>query len=61
MTGEDIALWLMKADPMVNASAVTSAGAGSRHARDRQEACLIGQELLNCGLIVAVASGMSGN
>ncbi len=42
----------MKAD---NSSGTSTPG--YRHARDRLEACTIGQELLNCGLIVAVASG----
>ena len=31
-----------------------------QHARDRVEACSIGQELLNCGLLVAVCWGIDG-
>lgn len=53
ISGEDVAGWLMR-NTNTGAAAETSAQA---IARDRTEACTIGQELLSTGLIIPVCAG----
>lgn len=52
LSGGDITAWLMRS------ATADSAGEVDRHSTiDRVEACSIGQELLDCGLLEAVCSG----
>lgn len=49
-SGGDVAAFLIR-------SSASGAEHQYQHAKDRFEACAIGQELLSCGLLVAVSSG----
>jgi hypothetical protein len=53
VSGEDVAAWLMRT--------AGSQESSSNFARDRSEACAIGQELLICGLLMNVSAGFAGN
>jgi hypothetical protein len=52
VSGSEVATWLVR--PSNDSSS-------SKPARDRIEACAIGQELVNCGLLTAIACGFEGD
>lgn len=55
VSGIEVASWLVR--PSYDSS---SSSSSSNPARDRVEACAIGQELLNCGLLATIAWGFEG-
>lgn len=58
ISGSEVAAWLIR--PELNTS-IISTNTSYQNARDRIEACALGQELLNCGLIVSICCGMEGD
>jgi hypothetical protein len=52
LSGDDISAWLMR-----SATADQASGVDNQSVIDRTEACSIGQELLECGLLTVVCSG----
>lgn len=53
LSGSEVSAWLIHSDNSSKDSEIDQ----YRHARDRFEACAIGQELLDCGLLLPVCAG----